>query len=218
MFGKQKIAMLSAELLGTAILALTALVLSHTTAISYFVATAVGATLALLVISLGPLSGGHFNPAVTFGMWTARRIDTLQAIAYIAVQLFGAVLAWQLFEYLSGHHLETKNVKFDTPIWLAEVVGTFIFTMGITAAVTRGFDQLAKAATIGVSLFAGIMLAGVASAGILNPAIALSMRYWSSAYVFGPLLGAVLGVNLYLFLFAPAKEKEKEKAKPAKKA
>jgi glycerol uptake facilitator-like aquaporin len=203
MFGKMKIAMLAAEMLGTGILTLAALTLTHATAITFFTASTIAITFGVLIMLFGPISGGHFNPAVTFGLWTARRVQTLQAIAYIAVQMFGALLAWQLYEYLSDRTIASKNVHFDTHIWLAEVVGAVIFTMGVTAAISRNFDALARAATIAASLFVGIMLAGVASQAILNPAEALGLRSWGSAYVFGPLLGGVLGVNLYLLLFAP---------------
>ncbi len=202
-FDKDKLAMLVAEFIGTAFLALSALTLINTTSVAYFIATTVGLTLAILVMVLGPVSGGHFNPAVTFGLWTARKIDTLSAIFYIIVQMLGGFAALKVFEYLTDKTISTKSTEFDTPIWLAEVVGTFIFTMGIAAVITRGYDGLQKGVTIGASLFVGIIIAANASAGLLNPAIALSVKDFTSAYVLGPLLGAVLGFNLYMWLFTP---------------
>ena len=46
----------------------------------------------LLVIALGQVSGGHFNPAVTTAAWAMRRIDPIDAVVYILAQLSGAVL------------------------------------------------------------------------------------------------------------------------------
>ncbi len=209
MFGRTKIAMLVAEFLGTAILTMAAITMVHATAISYFVATSVAITFVLLQTALAPSSGGFFNPAVTLGFWTARKIQTFQAIAYIAVQFLGALVGWQLFEYLSGRALPSHGGAYDSKVLVAELIGTFIFTIGITAAVTHGMEVLSRAATMATALFSGIIIASVASQGILNPAIAMGLRYWDASYVFGPILGAILGVNLYVWVFAPADARPK---------
>jgi hypothetical protein len=52
-------------------------------------------------------------------------------------------------------------------------------------------------------LFVGVIVASVGSAGLLNPALALGLRSWGTVYVLGPLVGGLLGVNLYYLLFAP---------------
>src|SRR4029077_11454237 len=57
------------------------------------IALAHGLILAVLVSSLGAVSGGHFNPAVTFGLWVAGKIDPWRAGLYIVAQLVGAALA-----------------------------------------------------------------------------------------------------------------------------
>ena len=69
------------------------------------VAIAAGLVLAIMISALGPISGGHFNPAVTVGIWVAGRIQTARAAAYVVVQLAGAVagaaiLRWALFRVL----------------------------------------------------------------------------------------------------------------------
>jgi len=152
------------------------------------------------------VSGGQFNPAITFGMWTARRIGTLRGVSYVAVQLLGGLAAWQLYQYMTGRALPAKTVTYSTPMWVAEVVGTFVLALGITAAITRGFDMLQGGLAYGASFFAGIMIAAVASAAYLNPAIALGVRSWSAVYVLGPLVGGLIGVNVYSWLLAgPAK-------------
>jgi len=203
MFSRPNLSALLAEFLGTGILALVALVLSETTAVSYFIGTSVAITLMVLVMIFGGISGAHFNPAITFGLWTARLISTMRAIGYIAAQLLGAFVSWQLYQYLTGRTLAAKAQTFSTPIWTAELVGTFILALALTAAIVKGFDLLQTGLTYGAAFFVGIMIAATASTGIVNPAVALSLRSWGAAYVLGPLVGGLIAVNLYTWLFAP---------------
>ncbi|HSX18223.1 MAG TPA: aquaporin [Candidatus Saccharimonadales bacterium] len=202
MFTRPQIATVVAEFMGTAILVMVALVLSQTTAVSYFIGTSVAATLAVVYVIFGSISGAHVNPAITFGMWTARKIGTLRAVAYIAAQLLGGLAALQLYQYFTNHTLPAKNQVFSTPMWLAEVVGAGVLAMALTAAISKKFDTLTTALAYGVSFFVGIMIAATASAAYLNPAIALGVRNWNAVYVLGPLVGGLIGVNLYTMLFA----------------
>ena len=104
---RSKVAMLVAEFMGTAVLSTVAINISRSQiGIGYFVAIGVGLALGLLVLALGPTSGGHFNPAVTIGMWTLRKIQTVQAIAYLAMQMLGGLAAWQLANYFVGSELQ----------------------------------------------------------------------------------------------------------------
>lgn len=195
-----------AEFIGTAILVMVALILGQTTAVSYFIATSLAVTAAVVYLLFSAVSGAHTNPAITFGMWTARRIGTLRGITYIAAQLLGGVAAWQLFQYFTNHTLQAKNVPFSTPVWLAEVVGTCILALAFTAALNRGVVILNSAITIGAAYFTAILIAATASAGYVNPAIALGSRAWSGVYVLGPLVGGLIGVNLYNYFFSTVEE------------
>src|SRR6478672_6774228 len=57
------------------------------------VALAFGLTVLTGAYALGPISGGHFNPAVTFGLWAGGRFPSRQVIPYVAVQVVGAIVA-----------------------------------------------------------------------------------------------------------------------------
>lgn len=190
-----------AEFLGTGILVMVALILGQTTAVSYFIATSLAVAAAVVYLVFSSVSGAHANPAITFGMWTARKIGTLRAVTYVAAQLLGGVIAWQLFQYLTNNALPPKTVAFSTPIWLAEVVGTGVLALAFTAAWHRSADTLGAAISVGAAYFVGILLAATASAGYINPAVAMGSRAWSAAYVLGPLVGGLIGVNLYAYLF-----------------
>lgn len=207
-FNRARTAPLLAEFLGTGVLVMVALVLSQTTGVPYFIATSVAVTLALVYVLFGSVSGGHFNPAITVGMWVVRKMSTIRGISYIAAQLLGGVAAWQLFQYFTNQALPVKSSSWSTTAWLAEVVGTAILAMGLTAALTRRLDTLTTALTYGASFFAGILVAATASAAYLNPASALALRNFNAVYILGPLVGGVIGVSLYTWFFAPAKGKK----------
>lgn len=209
MFTRPQIATVVAEFLGTATLVMVALILSQTTAVSYFIGTSVAAALVVLYMIFGSISGGFFNPAITFGMWTARQISTLRAAMYVAVQLLGGLAALELFQYFTNRQLQAKNLEFSTPVWLAEVVGTAILALALIAAIKKGFDTLQTAVVYGVSFFVGILIAATASSAFLNPAIALGERSWNAVYVLGPLVGGLIGVNLYTMLMAPSSKRRK---------
>jgi glycerol uptake facilitator-like aquaporin len=236
MITKQRVAALVAEFLGTAILVLAVLSISTSNiGIGYFVSFAAGITLFLMVLAIGGISGAHINPAVTIAMWTVRQIRTYRAILYIAVQLLGGYAAYALFSYMTGKDWNNQG-EYDTKLLVAEVVGTAIFTMGIAAAVFQKLKGFTQAVVIGGSLTLGIMVASAASSAFLNPAVALGAQSWVwGTYVLGPVLGGIIGVNVYNLLFTasykasiaaaaerPAKLEKttsaKKTTKPAKKS
>lgn len=204
---RQRVAMLVAEFMGTAVLATAVINVARSqVGIGYFVAFSAAIALTTLVLTLGSTSGGHFNPAVTLGMWTLRKIQTVQALAYIGMQMLGGFAAWRLAEYFMGTTLSSIAPKaFDWKILTAEMIGTLVFTFGIAAAVYQKYEGAKLASTIGLSLFAGIITASMASGAFLNPALALANQSWDKAYVLGPIIGSVVGMNLYAMLFAPEK-------------
>jgi len=201
---RKNTAMVVAEALGTAVL--TAAILAVTRSaigVPYFVALGVGLTMAMLVFMVGSASGAHVNPAVTIGLWSARKINTVKALVYIAAQFVGAAAAYSLYNYLVPAGMQNiAGDNFEWTVLVAEMVGAFVFTFGVAAAVYQGFEGGKLAAAVGGSLAVGIIVAGIASNGIINPAAALGVDSWSKAYVVGPLIGGVLGVNLYALLFA----------------
>jgi len=204
MFGRQKIATLVAEFLGTGILTLLVLSVQRSTiGVPFFVALAAGLTVTLMVFALGSASGAHLNPAVTISMWTARKISTLTGILYIAVQLLGAWAAYGLYTYFVNSTLQPIGGHFTGRILVAEAVGTGVFVFGWAAAMYQGFSAAVTASVAGLSYMLGIIAASSAAIGLLNPALALGVRSWVwGTYVLGPVLGGIIGGNLYGLLFA----------------
>lgn len=203
MFARRKIALIVGEFLGTAVLTMVVLsVAKSSIGIPYFVALAAGLAVAAMVSSVGAITGGYFNPAITFALWTARKVRASKALVYIAAQLLGGAAAYLLYTYFIGQHWQNAG-HYESKVMLAEAVGALVFGFGVAAAVQQRFEGGRMAAAVGLSLVAGVLIASTASAGFLNPAVALGARSWGwGTYVLGPVLGAVIGVNLYNMLFA----------------
>jgi len=204
MFGKQKVATLVAEFLGTGILTFMILSIQRSTiGVPFFVAAGAGLALAVATYALRETSGAHFNPALTIGLWTARKVTTVAALVYVVVQLLGGWAAYGLYTYLVKNSFQPIGGHYTTRVLIAEAVGTAVFTFCVTATVYRRFTRESAAAYAGVAYMTGIIIASPVSLGLLNPAVALGVRAWVwGTYVAGPVIGAVVGVNLYDLLFA----------------
>lgn len=206
MFGRNKVAMVVAEYLGAGVLTLVLLAVQRSTiGVPYFVALAAGLAVAALSMVFANYSGAHFNPAVTIGAWTTRRVRTLPAIAYIVAQLLGGWTAYGVYTYFVNNSLQTIGGKFSTHTLIAEAVGAFIFCF-VWAAVAA---QRIAAAWLGAAFTLGIIVASAASIGLINPAVALGARAWNiwgsmgwGTYLLGPVIGGIVGFNLYQLLFA----------------
>jgi len=205
MFGRKKIAMLLAEFVGAGVLTLVVLAVQRSTiGVPYFVALAAGLAVAALTIVFANVSGGHFNPAITIGLWSTRKVKTLAAATYVVAQLLGGWAAYGIYTYFVNNSLQTIGGHYTARVLIAEAVGAFIFAF-VWAAVAA---QRLSAAWVGAALALGIVVAAVASIGFINPAVALGARAWNiwgsmgwGTYVLGPVIGGVVGFNLYQVFF-----------------
>jgi aquaporin Z len=204
MVNKRHVAAFVAEFLGTATLTLLILSVQRSTiGVPFFVAMAAGLTVALMTFSVGGTSGGYFNPAITLGMWTARKVTALAGVAYIAAELLGGWASYGLYKYFSNGPLQSVGGHYTTRILVAEAVGTAIFAFGFAAAAYQRFTRSATSGYVGLALTVGIIAASTASIGLLNPAVALGIHAWVwGTYVLGPIVGAIIGINLYDLVFA----------------
>ncbi|HEU4913854.1 MAG TPA: aquaporin [Candidatus Saccharimonadales bacterium] len=205
---RKKIAMIMAEFLGTGILTLTILAVSKSTiGIPYFVSIAAGLAVAAGTLVFGAISGAHFNPVITLGLWSIRRVKTLPAIVYVAAQLLGALAAYQLFTYFINQDWSNVPTTFEGRILVAEATGAFIFALGFATAVFHKLEGGKAAAVVGMALLLGVLVSSAGAGGIVNPAVALGVKSWVwTTHVLGPVLGAIIGFNLYSLLFAPTSE------------
>lgn len=206
MFGRNKIAALVAEFLGTGFLTLVVLSVQRSTiGVPFFVAMAAGLAVAVLMVTFGRYNGGYFNPAITFALWTARKLSALEGVLFIAVQLLGAWAAYYLYTYFVNSPLQPVGGDFSGRILVAEAVGGVVLGLAWGAVSYVNHNSLVRAAFVGAAYMLAIIAASSAAIGLINPALALGVRAWVwGTYVVGPVLGAIVGVNLYGLLFAPA--------------
>lgn len=209
--------MLVGEFLGTMLLTMVVLGALRSQAGGYFVAVAAGVIVTVMTLALAGISGAVLNPAITIGLWSVRKLRGLQALSYIIVQFAGAVAAWYLFVYITK--LDTSMITHDKwteltarPL-VSEALGSMIFGFAIAAAIYQKFSLRTKAFTIGAGLTLGAWVASLASGAFLNPAVAFALQQWNIwVYMLGPVLGMVLGMNLYNLMFVKTEIAEVEEA------
>lgn len=186
-----------AELIGTFGLTL-AVIVSLGGAISLPTPVIAALTLCLFVYSVGHISGAHFNPAVTMGLLSLGKITLKDAAAYIISQFLGAGAAMYIGQLMV--HRSALLVLNTPGVFLAELIGTFFFTFGIASVVYGKTPSQINGIVIGGSLLLGISLASTLSNGVLNPAVAFGIGSFSWSYLFGPIIGSVLGMWAFTFL------------------
>lgn len=193
---------LAAETLGTATLT-CAVLTSINSPFAAFTPVVAGLTLGLFVYTVGAISGAHLNPAVTFSLWSIKKIETADAIRYVLAQVIGAVLSmYYHLTFLPTTTMVTANNTLS--IAMAEAVGTFVLVFGICSVVHKKVETAASGLVIGGSLTLGVLLASAASNGVLNPAVAIGIASVSPAYLFAPFVGGAFAAWLYRWLVGKA--------------
>ena len=171
---------LAAELLGTAILVATVVGsgimadrLTDDTAISLIGNTIpTGAILVVLITLFGPISGAHFNPAVTMVFALRREIAAAEAARYILAQVLGGVAgAWLAHAMFGLPILElSQTVRTGAAQWLAEIVATAGLVMTILCGLRFRRDAIPW--LVGLYITAAYWF--TASTSFANPAVAIA--------------------------------------------
>lgn len=121
----------------------------------------IGVSLIALAAVFGGMSGVNFNPAVSFGLWAMRKMSAMRMLAYWVAQILGALAATLALHLFSGEKfgLNLGNFfTFDSQVFSLEAAGMAVFMFGFAAALAYR-DHLARAATMGLALFVGLVLA-----------------------------------------------------------
>lgn len=149
---------LVAELVGTFILTTVAVLSIQLVSPLY-----VGIALALIAFATFAVSGAHVNPAVTFGLWSVRKLKTVLVPFYWIAQLLGALASVVVLDLVSGSKLNLNLSHFGTFSWsifAVELIGTAVFLFCLVAIVSNKDLKLgSKAFGIGMSLTVGLIVA-----------------------------------------------------------
>ena len=191
-----------AELIGTFALSFIVFLGVSNQNLAFVVPVFAGLTLGLFVYLIGGISGCHINPAVTLGLLSVKKIKWPEAVVYIISQFVGASLAIVLGTLL--FHVSQPQPAlgaFSLAVFCAEALGALFFTFGIASVVYGKVSDGFSGIVIGSSLLFGILIATLSgSAGILNPAVAFSLHAMNWTYLLAPIVGGVLGFNLYKWM------------------
>jgi len=159
--------------------------------------TAVACVLVVLIYSLGKISGGHFNPAVTVACFLQKAIDQKEGLMYIVVQCAAGALAGFSTILLDGSEntgdgniVGPRTTNFAVGAPLVEFLYTFLLCFVVlnvaVAPATKGNNHYGLA--IGLVIIAGGYGGGYVSGGAFNPAVALGvncmgLHWWNSLYL-----------------------------------
>ena len=170
-----------------------------------------GAILVVLITCLGPISGAHFNPAVTLAFLLRREGRAGEAAAYVLAQILGGVLgtvlAHGMFE--QGLVQQGLHVRTGQGQWLAEGVATF----GLVFVIFAGLRARAETVPWVVGLYITAAYWFTASTSFANPAVAIARSLTGSfsgiraidlpEFILAQLAGAVLAVGVAGWLLTP---------------
>jgi aquaporin Z len=185
------------------------------------IALAHGLAIGLMVAAAGHISGGVFNPALTVGLWAARRMDQTRAIVYIVAQCLGALAAAGCLTLVYrdidrnavnlgvpavGHGILDPTFKLSAGNALVmEIILTFflMFVVFGVAIDNRTGGRAIAGLAIGLTITMGILGGGAVSGAAMNPARWLGPAivqgdfsdFW--IWIVGPIVGAVAAAVLY---------------------
>src|SRR5262249_25543077 len=161
------------ELIGTFFLVFTVGMTVIKTGDGVIPPLAIGSALMVMIYAGGHISGGHYNPAVTLGVWLRGKCDTKDVVPYWIAQVAGGAVAAGLAIYMHGGQGKASDP--DIPkAFLAEFLFTFALVWVVlnvaTSKGTAGNSNYGLA--IGFTVLTGAFAVGGISGGAFNPAVA----------------------------------------------
>ncbi|TIS93002.1 MAG: aquaporin family protein [Mesorhizobium sp.] len=177
-----------------------------------------GAILVVLITIIGPISGAHFNPAVTLVFALRRETEASAALAYVVAQIVGGIagtfLAHAMFELPILQISE--NVRTGNGQWIAELVAAF----GLVFTILAGLRFRGDAIPWLVGLYITSAYWFTASTSFANPAVAIARAFSNTfagirpldvpAFIIAELVGALLAMALAGWLLAETKMRAAE--------
>ena len=179
------------------------------------VSLAFGLTVLTMAYAVGGISGGHFNPAVTLGLWAGRRLCGAKVLPYIAAQVVGAIAAaaalyviangqpgFEMGGFAANGYGELSPGLFDMKAaLLAEVIATFFFVLIIMRVTAPGAPAGFAPIAIGLALTLIHLISipvtntSVNPARSTGPALFAGGEYIAQLWLFwlAPMVGGVLG-------------------------
>ena len=182
------------------------------------IALAHGLTIAVMVTAMGYISGGHYNPAVTFGVLLGGKIKIGDALSYMIVQLCGGISGALLAKAILPASM-TEAVMLGTPM-LGQGIGaiagikieailTFFLVLVVFGTAVDPRAPKLGGLLIGLTITLDILAGGPLTGASMNPARTFGPAavggYWDNHIVYwvGPLVGGALAGLVYKYVFEP---------------
>ena len=175
------------------------------------VALAFGLSLLVMVYAIGPVSGCHINPAVTVGVYLAKRISLRDATSYVVAQIIGAVIAAAVILVIAkgspvGYSAAASGLGANgfgdhSPggySLLSAIVSEVVFTSFLVFTVLSATDVSARAGFAGIAIGLVLTLIHLVSLPITNTAVNPARSIGPAVFVGGWALS-----QLWLFIIAP---------------
>ena len=168
-----------------------------------------GAILVVLITVFGPVSGAHFNPAVTVAFVVRREMGLPLAVSFIIAQVAGALIGtWTAHLMFAEEVVQVSSTLRTGPAqWFAEVVATFGLLMAIFGALRWRPDFVPMA--VGLYITAAYWF--TASTSFANPAVTVARSFTDTfsgiapahmpAFVIAQFVGALLATWVFAWLF-----------------
>jgi glycerol uptake facilitator-like aquaporin len=162
---------------------------------------ATGAGLYVLIVLLGPISGAHFNPVVTFMFWKLGNLELKKMLGYWACQFIGAITGILLTHLMFSLPIiqESSKVRTGVGIWASEFISTLVIRIGDQEAQEKVPMLVALTVTAGYWFTSSTFFA--------NPAVALARSFTNTFVgiapydVLGFILAEVLAATVMVILF-----------------
>lgn len=170
---------------------------------------AIGSILMVMIFAGGHISGGHYNPAVTLGVWLRGRCDSKDVAPYMVAQTMGAVLAALAVKYLKGSATVSTRELPVGPELLAELLFTFalVFVVLNTATAKGTAGNSFYGLAIGFTVMAGAFAVGSIASAAFNPAVAvgisvMGMAAWSKIWIYlvANFFGGAMAAGAFKFM------------------
>lgn len=152
---------------------------------------AIGSALMVMIFAGGHISGGHFNPAVTLGVWLRGKCEVKDVAPYMISQIVAAILAAIAVKFLKGGATVTPLQLATAPALLAEFLFTFalVFVVLNTATAKGTSGNSFYGLAIGFTVLVGAFSVGNISGGAFNPAVAVGISFmglssWSNIWIY----------------------------------
>jgi aquaporin Z len=186
------------------------------------IALAHGLAIGLMVAAAGHVSGGHYNPAISFAMLVTQRITPVRFGVYVVAQLAGAVVAALIVKATLPVEI-LDAVDFGIPAvspaitigqaFVIETIGTFFLAFVVfgTAVDKRGPGAIAPLA-IGLTITMDVFWAGGSTGAAVNPSRAFGPAlvggFWDDQWIYwlAPMMGAAIAGILHFFILQEGKE------------